>query len=77
MTTDNNLCTFPFVYEHHRYFTCTNLTRNDIPNGLFWCPIGAKTYDEEDFKSVGICQGYCPKSKEEDMIDLVLLTYSY
>ena len=58
-TIDNLDCIFPFEYEGHIYWTCTDTTRSDLTVGIQWCATDAN--DVGKFKSFGMCKSNCPK----------------
>ena len=60
-TIDNYNCKFPFKYNGHTYWTCSDEARNDVPNGLRWCATDSN--EEGHFKSVGVCKSNCQESK--------------
>ena len=60
-TIDNFDCIFPFKYENHTYWSCSDAQRNDLPDGSQWC--ATDTDQKGHFKSVGECKPNCQTSK--------------
>ena len=60
-TIDNFDCIFPFKYENHTYWSCSDAQRNDLPDGSQWC--ATDTDQTGHFKSVGECKPNCQTSK--------------
>ena len=65
-TVDNFECTFPFQFENHTYWTCTDKARGDIPAGTPWCPTDAD--QNGNFKSIGECKSSCQKSTYSSLL---------
>ena len=66
-TIDNFDCIFPFKYENHTYWSCSDAQRNDLPDGSQWC--ATDTDQTGHFKSVGECKPNCQTSKNMICID--------
>lgn len=58
-TIDNFKCTLPFEYMGHKFWTCADLPRGDVPKGYQWCATDADK--DGNFKSIGECKdATCP-----------------